>query len=89
MTAQVEISGKPPTSWESEPWATLVLQTGVNREKEEVFVGSVILHKEAKRKRDSWIQKCENQDNLSNIRKVNLRPNNLSNTVCTEQQLSF
>lgn len=50
MTEHVQFSSKPLTSWESEPCATLVLQTGVNREKEEVFVGSVILHEEAKRK---------------------------------------
>ncbi len=47
---RAHFSSKPLTSWESEPCATLVLQTGVNREKEEVFVGSVILHEEAKRK---------------------------------------
>lgn len=40
------------TSWDNEPWATLVLQTAVNREKEEVFVGSVILEK-AKKKEGS------------------------------------
>lgn len=30
---KVEILGKPPTSWDSEPWATLVLQTGREKKK--------------------------------------------------------
>lgn len=42
MAARVQFSSEPLTSWESEPCATLVLQTGFNREKEEVFEGSVI-----------------------------------------------